>query len=360
MPSPDALKPWGQEGPPEPGTWCKDVLGDPYEAFAISVGEDQEGPLVATLVRRNPAKGSFWRRAAAPTFALLYLHGRNDYFFHDEAATAFAEMGGAFFALDLKKYGRSLRPWQTIGYTTDLRDYDADLDAAVAAIRQQYPQLPLVIFAHSMGGLIATLWANRNPGVLAGLILNSAWLELQSLTQFRPALNAAIGPIAKIRPRTTIVAAPKNDNYHRSLAQGWINSGFPLPAHLQDRKDDPGVSGWRYHKQWKRPFSYAVPAAWMHTILEGHAAIEKDTHLDCPVLSLTATKQGDETQWDEDVFGSDIVLNPNVVNLRAAALSDNVALARFPGRHDLLLSNPDVRLEVFTTIRRWLSYVGIT
>ena len=60
---------------------------------------------MATLVRR---------RADAPTRrAVLYLHGFVDYFFQTHLAEFFTDRGFDFYALDLRKYGRSLLPHQT-------------------------------------------------------------------------------------------------------------------------------------------------------------------------------------------------------------------------------------------------------
>ena len=65
---------------------------------------------------------------------MLYVHGWSDYFFNPELASYWSNAGARFFALDLRKYGRSLRPGQTPGYITNLADYDADIEAALAAI----------------------------------------------------------------------------------------------------------------------------------------------------------------------------------------------------------------------------------
>jgi alpha-beta hydrolase superfamily lysophospholipase len=40
--------------------------------------------------------------------SVLYLHGYNDYFFHTHVAEKFNENNFDFYALDLRKYGRSL------------------------------------------------------------------------------------------------------------------------------------------------------------------------------------------------------------------------------------------------------------
>ena len=65
---------------------------------------------------------------------MLYVHGWSDYFFNPELAEFWSDAGARFFALDLRKYGRSLRPGQTPGYITNLADYDADIEAALAAM----------------------------------------------------------------------------------------------------------------------------------------------------------------------------------------------------------------------------------
>lgn len=360
LPSPDALVPWGIDGPPRPGSWVTDVLGDPFECMAVDLGEDEEGPVVATLVRRSFANTFRGRRAKRHAkFVLLFVHGRNDYFYHREFAEKIAELGGAFYALDLRKYGRSLRPWQTIGYTDDLRVYDEELSWAVDTIRQDFPKLPLVAMGHSTGGLIVPLWAQRNQVLLDGMILNSAWLELQTMTAMRPALQRVTAQLARVRPRASVVGQSKNNAYYRTISEGWAGSGFELPENLFDDENDPAVRGWSPLPQWKLPFSYPAPAAWMQTILEGHATVEKGLHLEFPILSMASTASGSEEDWTPAVFSSDIVLNAALIAERSAMLGDQVTINRFPGKHDLLLSDPEVRLAIYDTISRWLRFVEI-
>src|SRR5919112_378861 len=102
-----------------------DVLGEPYLAETIALPPDEEGPVVATLVVR---------RAAEPTNrAVLHVHGFCDY----------------FFAVDLRKYGRSLRPHQTPNYVTDLRQHFPELDAALHRIAARDGHDHVVVSAHS-------------------------------------------------------------------------------------------------------------------------------------------------------------------------------------------------------------------
>lgn len=378
----DVLAPWGPAGPAPFGMWRTDILGGDFESRTIGLEPDSEGENVATIVRLTsslpssgePVSGRKWAAGlkrllahssqegtqASPTFATLYIHGRNDYFFHAEAAAKMAEMGAAFYALDLRKHGRSLRPGQTIGYATDLAVYDREIGLALGIIAQECPGLPVVLMAHSTGGLIATLWAHRNPGRLAGLILNSGWLELQVYPNMRPAIQQLTARVGAIRPHATIIGVSKTDSYFRSLARGWKDSNLQVPDYFANFPSDPALVGWKISPEWKWPLSYPAPAAWVAAILEGHATVEKDVHLDIPVLAMASTHSDLGFAWSEKVFNSDIVLDADAITERAANLSDAVTIMRFPGKHDLFLSDPPVRAHIYRTIRAWLAFSGIT
>ena len=365
----DVLAPWGEDGPPPAGPPTPDVLGAGFTAQTLELSPDDEGENVATLVRYEPAAdpvfatdASPWlplvgdRAAGArPRAAVLYLHGRNDYFFHTETARQLASLGLRFYALDLRKYGRSLRPHQTIGYVSDLRTYDEEIDIAIRLISDVYPELPLLLLGHSAGGLVATWYAFRNQGLVSGVILNSAWLELQTLTPLRPAVQQIIGRVADVRPHATILSSGLQvDHMAESSYGGWNASGLPLPPELAAYPDDPAVVGWDYAHEWKRPDSYDAPAAWVDAILRAHGEVERRVKLDCPVLSFCSTGHGSALRWSPAVFSTDTLLNPDLIAQRSVGLSNCMTLRRLPGRHDMAMSDPAVRAEYFRTIARWL------
>src|SRR5680860_1867760 len=77
----------------------------------IVTGFEQASIAGVTLVRplRQPDR---------PRSAVLHVHGYNDYFFQDHLARAFTDAGHAFYAVDLARAGRSLRPGDTpVSYT---------------------------------------------------------------------------------------------------------------------------------------------------------------------------------------------------------------------------------------------------
>lgn len=364
-PALDVLAPWGLLGPPPPGIWTRDMLGAGFQSHTIALLPDDEGEAFATLVRHLPDQDPVFHTGYTPWLPLrpkavktpttvLYLHGRNDYFFQVEMARQFSSMGVNFYALDLRKYGRSLRPHQTIGWTEDLSGYDEEIGAAVQLIRTEHEGEPLLMMGHSAGGLVATLWAYRHPGALDGLILNSAWLELQTMAAIRPAVHQVVGRLAARRPRT-VVSGRKGDLYGRSLAGGWLGSGLDLPEHLEQLRDDPAVAGWTFAPEWKRLNSYPVPAGWLDTILDGHSDIAEQAKVDCPVLNFCSTASASDEVWSPLMFEADVVLDPDVIAARAAGLSNEVTIIRLPGRHDLALSDPHTRAAFYRHIGQWLA-----
>src|SRR5512139_2172496 len=129
-----------------------DGLGEPYRAETIEFPDDDEGPVVATLVSR---------RAEQPTQrAVLYVHGLVDYFFQTHLADFYVERGWDFYALDLRKHGRSLLPHQTPNFCRSLTEYYPELNEAARIIRDEDGHTTLLVNAHSTGGLITSLWAH--------------------------------------------------------------------------------------------------------------------------------------------------------------------------------------------------------
>lgn len=374
------LAPWGEAGPAPSDHWRQDVLGADYESRTIPLMDDDAGPVVATLIRyRGHTSSTRASSPAAPAlspapttspsdthearsettpqpphFVLLYIHGRNDYFFQRELAEDIAGCGGAFYALDLRRYGRSLRPGQRMGFVSNLSLYDEDIAEALDLIREDYPDLPLVLMGHSTGGLLATLWANRHPGALDGLILNSAWLEMQTMASMRSAVAPILERIASRNPMWAVPGGDGPDHYGRSLREGWNALDAPLPDSLAAYPDDPAVKGWSYALEWKRPGSYPAYAAWLEAILDGHENVASSVHLDIPVLSMMSTSSYFGEEFSEAVFSSDVVLDREVILERSARLGPLVTMASFPGKHDLLLSDPQVRAEVYDTMNRWI------
>ncbi len=75
----------------------------------------------------------------------------------------------AVYAADLRGHGRSLgqRAW-----VRRFDEYLDDLQLVFEHVAHKYPQLPLFLFGHSMGGAIATLYCLERKPLPCGLILS--------------------------------------------------------------------------------------------------------------------------------------------------------------------------------------------
>lgn len=305
-----------------------DILGAPYTAETLHLPPDDEGEVVATLVSRLvPGKGT--------RTAVLHVHGFCDYFFQTPAADFWVDRGYDFYALDLRKYGRSLLPHQTPNFTTDLAQYYAELDAAYRLITERDGHDHVVVSAHSTGGLICALWLDELRHPVRGLFLNSPWLDLNGSFLVRTAGTAAIDQIGARRPYQ-LIPRSVSGLYGRSI-----------------HRDHGGE--WDYNTAWKPLESWPLYAGWLRAIRRGHAAVHKGLDVGAPALVLTSGTSVHPKEWEPAVDSSDIVLDVGLIAKWAHKLGPHVTLARVPGAlHDLVLSREPVRARVFDEIGRWL------
>ncbi|WP_370248558.1 alpha/beta hydrolase [Nocardioides sp.] len=313
------------------GSLLPDVLGGDWTAETIGLPPDHEGPVVATLVRRTPL---------GPTSqgAVLLVHGFADYFFHTDHADWWTARGWDVYALDLRKYGRSLRPHQTATDITDLAEYDAELGLAWWRVTRRDGHRRVVVDAHSTGGLVAALWADRvRPPELAGLVLNSPWFELQGAPWLRTAAAAAaLDQLGRRRPGLEI---PREVNgfYGRSL-----------------HRDHEGE--WTYDLAWKPLESYPARVGWLRAVRAGHRRLQAGLDVDVPTLVLSSGRSHRPTVLDEDVHTCDIVLDVEHIRRWAGAVGRHVTSIAVPGaRHDVWLSRPEARARAHAVLGRWLA-----
>ena len=306
-----------------------DVLGDPYLAETIELASDEEGAVVATLVSRSGGR--------AGTKAVLHVHGFADYFFQTEYAEWWVYRGYDFYALDLRKYGRSLRPHQTPNYITDLHDYFQEIDEAWRRVTERDGHTEVVFSAHSTGGLVFGLWADeRRPSALAGAVMNSPWLDLQGSAALRLLSRPALKAIATRQPRREI-KRNVSGYYGRSL-----------------HRDHDG--DWDFDLLWKPIESFTVYAAWLRAIRDGHAELHRGLDVRCPVLVLSSGRSTLPMEMGEDVDGTDIVLVVAQIRRWSTAYGQHVTYLAVPGaRHDVVLSRAEPRQAAYAAISAWMS-----
>ncbi|HEX5741550.1 MAG TPA: alpha/beta hydrolase [Pilimelia sp.] len=307
-----------------------DLLGAPYEKLTLEFPPDAEGPVVATLVRR---------RADTPARrAVLYLHGFVDYFFQTHLADFFATRGWDFYALDLRKHGRSLLPHQTPNHCRSLTDYYPEVDAAARIVMSDDGHDRLLLLGHSTGGLLSVLWSHDRAAdrPVDGILLNSPFFDFQAPWLVRRPVLGAVAGVGRAAPLQRVVAG--------------------LPRHYGESLHTSLRGRWDYNLAWKPVAGFPVRAGWLAAIRTGQRRVRTGLALDVPVLVTTSDRSYLGTRWDEAVRRSDAVLNIAHMARWAPQLGRHVTLVRIAGGvHDLTLSDPAVQDRVFDEWDRWLS-----
>jgi len=315
-------------------TWTAarpDVLGDGWMARTLTLRDDavtaRTGvPPVATLVHREPATA---RRA------VLYLHGFVDYFFHPHVADALIAAGYDLFGLDLRDYGRSIRPGRDPNDCADLSLFTEEIDAAVRTLRPRYERV--VLLGHSTGGLVAALWADARggQGLVDAVVLNSPWLDLRGSWFDRQVLTRVLDVVGAVAPR--FVASHLAEHY-----------GYALHV-------DTGGE-WVYDLAWKPAAGFPVRAGFVRSVRRGHARVAHGLGIDVPVLVATSDANGPDKSWHDALLTTDSVLDVHQMAALAPRLGPDVTLVTVPGgAHDLALSPRPARERYLAEVVAFLS-----
>ena len=318
------------------GAWEPDLLGAGYEARTFDLGTDPdgEGEIEAVLVRRTVRPGE------QVTGAVLYVHGFSDYFFQTELADFAAARGLAFYGLDLRKSGRARRPGQTAHYVSDLALYDKELELALDVVVAEQPDTPVVVVAHSTGGLITPLWLDRRRRAgkvapVSGLVLNSPWFDLQGKPVMRGPVTWALWLLAKVRPLRAL-DLPESTVYGGSL-------------HIT------GTGEWEYDLDLKPLPGFPVTIGWLNAVRRGHARLHRGLDVGVPSLVLRSDKTHFAPVYSEASDRADTVLDVRQIARWAGCLgSETTVVPIEDARHDVFLSLPAARKQAYESFGAWL------
>lgn len=307
--------------------WMPDTLGGGYEMRYVDQGTDYSGPVRCSVVRLvSPC---------AHGRGVLYVHGYNDYFFQAQMGQTFVDSCYSFYAVDLRKYGRSILPGQHKFEVRNLNEYFADIDSALQIMGQDGID-EVVMMGHSTGGLVTALYMSeqRNPMVKA-LILNSPFLEWNLGKTKRDFLIPIVGAVSRIFPKIKI------SNGH-STAYG--------ESLLRDHHGE-----WEYNTDWKTFYPQKVTSAWLRAIDSGHSRLRKGRPITVPILLMRSDNSVFSDTWDETHQHGDGVLNVDDILKYGLQLGPDVTEAVIPGGlHDLSLSATPARALFYADIFNWL------
>lgn len=309
-----------------------DVLGSGYEQATLNFPDDYEGQVTATLVRKKAQQTT--------KKAVLYIHGFIDYFFQTEMTEQFNQHGFDFYALDLRKYGRSHLPHQHYYNVHEITEYDAEISQALDIIEAENHDAVLLC-GHSMGGLITTLYAAHHPN---HSLIQALWVN-------SPFYDFNINPIKKKigLPNLSRVGKICPDLKFPSELNKWYVSSL--------HKSLKGE--WDFNLDWK-PAAYPwVRLSFIRTIFEAQKEIHHGVSLSIPTLVMHSHQTKKPKKWHADIKSSDVILDVKHIHHYAKKMKGDVTIQEIKnGLHDLVLSEKSVRETVYQQLFDWLKHKG--
>ena len=316
-----------------PTTYQADVLGPDYQQLVLEFPDDYEGKVVATLVRK--------KNTQATTKAILYIHGFIDYFFQTEMADQFNQQGFDFYALDLRKYGRSRLGHQQLYNVRDLSEYDAEINKALEIIQAEGHDAVL-LSGHSTGGLICTLFAAHHPqhSLIKGLWANSPFYDF-NMSEFEK--NKALPQLSKLGQLLPNLTIPSG-----------LNKWYVPSLHCHYHGE------WNFNLEWKQPSYKMVKLSFVRAIHEAQKEIHAGVTLTIPTLVMHSHQTTNPKKWGIEAQTSDVILNVNDIQKYAEKMIGDISIQTIEnGLHDLVLSAPKVREQVYQNLFAWIKEKGI-
>jgi alpha-beta hydrolase superfamily lysophospholipase len=331
--------------PTSVGEWQKDtLLGEKgFFALTLTFEPDDDGPVSATIVRR-PLKRE-------RECAVLYIHGFIDYFFQAHLADYYQDTlaggqsgkGCDFFALDLRKYGRSLAPgYRYPNFAKNLDEYFPEITKALTIVRDEGYRF-VVLNGHSTGALTAAryLQDGSEKATVNAVFLNSPFLDFndRDISGFGEFFAGLIGRMAPHYQRDS----PVPRWYARSL--------------LERSEACPDCHGrWNFDAKLKPLDGFPTFLGWVRAIDDAHDKVRRGG-IGQPILILHSARSNDGkgTLWLEEFRRADLVLDVEDMKREGKSLGPQVTIKPIEGGlHDLVLSDPDALTQMFAEVTAWL------
>ena len=310
--------------------WVADRYLPGYEETTIEQPDDYSGHVVCTVVCHNAS--------IADHIGVLYVHGYNDYFFQAEEGDRFAEEGYNFYAVDLRKYGRSLREGQKPYECRNVSEYYPDIDSALVIMKDAGIER-VVLMGHSTGGLVVASYMNDNPNaMIKAVILNSPFLDWNMTGFMRKVAIPVVSWIGGWWPRLSI-SQGDGTAYSESLLKEYYGE-------------------WDYDTNLKTVHPRKVTAGWIHAITKAQEALRKHSDIRVPILLLHSDKSIYGEEYTPEHQHGDAVLNVEHIAMYGRLLGPEVTEETISGGlHDLALSTPEARRQFYDDIFKWLDRI---
>ncbi len=135
-----------------------------------------------------------WEPDSAPRAVVCFLHGLGEHSNRYEHVAEFLVNNGfALHAIDLRGHGKS--DGQR-GHLRDIEDYFRDTDLLIQTAKQLLPDLPVFLYGHSLGAIIALCYTlSRKPSLQGVVATNPGFSNALKKQKLKLFLAKALGPI---------------------------------------------------------------------------------------------------------------------------------------------------------------------
>lgn len=250
-------------------------------------------------------------QVVSPRAVVCLVHGVGEHSSrYEHVAEAFGKEGFVLFGFDQRGHGRSggLR-----GHITSIEDFLQDIDLLLEQARLRYPGLPIILYGHSLGGILVLHYSLKRKPDIKGVIATSSGLHTAVEEQKLKVVAAKI--LGSIMPTTQMPSGldPKALSRDESVVETYIND--PLvhdKLSLGFGKVMIGVTAWTLEHAGEFPL---------------------------PLLLLHGK--------------NDAIAYPSSSTEFAAALKDRCTLVLWDGAYHELHNEPE-KMEVFKTMTMWM------
>lgn len=253
-----------------------------------------------------------WEPAVVvPKAVVCLVHGLGEHSSrYAHVAEAFGKEGYILFTYDLRGHGRSGGPR---GHISSIEDFMQDIDVMFEQARLRYPNLPLFLYGHSIGGVqVLHYGLLRKPNVKGVIATSSALHTSVELEKIKVIMAKVLGALL---PNTLIATGldPKSISRDEKVVQAYIND-----PHVHDKislgfgKTMIGVTKW---------------------------TLEHAGEFSLPLLLLHGK--------------ADAIAFPTSSTEFASALKDKATLMLWDGAYHELHNEPE-QMEVFKVMTLWM------
>lgn len=248
----------------------------------------------------------------APRALMLLVHGQGEHIGrYEHVANFFNARGIAVWGYDQQGFGRSAG---ARGHARDVQDYLNDLKLFISIARERFPNTPLILYGHSMGGNVTLHYTLRYaPSDLKGIVATSPWVQLAFAP---PAIKVWAGRLLRsLFP--TLALSSGLDTRHLSTDPEVVKAYNADPL-VHDKVSAAAGISLMESARWIDGFSGGVPA---------------------PLLLMHS--------------GADAITSPAATHALSQRLAGPVTWKEWPGLYHEMHNEP-AQQEVLRFIAEWI------